>query len=68
MSYRVRVTIDVINEDEEPVDFKGYSSNSRRMSVPMVSLIIAHQTDDVDAARERLNTIHRIITAVKEIQ
>ncbi|UNI71446.1 hypothetical protein [Burkholderia phage vB_BpP_HN04] len=68
MSYRLRVKLEVINEDGDVVDHRGLDRFHKRFQAPGIQTQQdLFRTDDLDLAREHLNKMYAIIGNIKEL-
>ena len=66
MSYRLRVVLEVIDEDGDVVDHRGVSKYHKRFQSPGIQTQTdLFKTENVDTAREHLNKMYAVIQGIK---
>jgi hypothetical protein len=67
ISYRVIVKIEVVNEDGEPVNHKGYVEIPGRTHSPLAATTEFGRHDAIAAAHQQVNDLFRLVGAAKSL-
>jgi hypothetical protein len=67
MGFRVKIKIEVVNEDGEEVNHKGYPGIVGRPFTPLATEQEFFEYEDISEAHATLNALHKTIQAIGEI-
>lgn len=65
--YRVMVSINVVNSDGDPVDYRGHVKLKDRPHSPLAAAIEFSGNDDINRALADLNGVFNVVNSVKAL-